>query len=97
MITQSDRCVNRVVQNAPRSRIPSSQVIQMLRGGWKCMGQLRKRLADELIAGDPTRICVEIADDEGGNGRAQAAFHGGELPGLAHADGLCAISEFLAE
>ena len=84
-------------KDAPRRRSPRGQMIQMLRRGWERVRERRQGRTQKLTAGDPTRVCVEIADDEGGNGRAQAALHGGELPGLAHADGLCAIAKFLAE
>jgi hypothetical protein len=69
-------------------------MIQMLRRGWECVRQCRERRAQKLTAGDPTRIRVEIADDEG---CGLLAFYSRELPSLVHTDGLRMAPKLLAK
>jgi hypothetical protein len=98
MITPVEARKDAVFVDMPRRGGPRSQMIQMLSRRRECVRQRTQRLSNELTAGDPTRVCVEIADDEGsGIVFAEAAFRDGELPGLVHSDRFCALTEFFAE
>ncbi len=73
-------------------------MIEMLGCRWECVRQSRERLTKKLTAGDPTHVCVVIADDERCGVRStEGAFCDGELPGLLHAERLCDLVEFVTE
>ncbi len=98
MIAPVDGRKDAVLTDEPRRGGPGGQMIQMLGRRREGVRQRTQRLSNELTAGDPTRICVEIADNKGsGIVFAEAAFRDGELPGLVHSDRFCAFTKFIAE
>jgi hypothetical protein len=69
-------------------------MVQVLTRRRESVWQCAECLTNELTAGDPTRVSVEIADDEG---CGRSAFRRRELLGLAHSDHLREFVEVIAE